>query len=721
MTRTCEALRPLVAARASALLEPGESTELDAHLGSCEACRALALTVERGLEVTVPEPRALPAGGWDRLARAIEADRAGRSVVALRVTLACTFCHADLRRDEAAFCAGCLAPHHPDCFESHGRCSAPGCGETRTVEPRERRPRRFPLIALAFALAGGGAVAALTGRSSASRLPAVAEKPAPPGPAAPPAPPLPLEQAVALTEAEPTPYPWPELEAFRDDERLGALMTVDREGSLAAVASALAASSGRKLLVEPEIAQAPVALHLHGVTVKGALLLLADLVPGATLGLRPDGGLVIGRCEGLDCKGEILADEDGPPDLTVPAIGGKVFADTPLEECVAWLASATGVNILLASDVPTMPATGFFLATTPLGTVLETLETRTPLVVLARHGAVVLEPRRSQVTSRVHVDAAITGSIAELVRALRDRGLPCVATPEAWRSRGKRDHMIHEETLADLARRLESEGLRVQLDSRHPGLLVDGTIPTARDALTGTVPAGWTGVAVELAEARNELTSSLRQVRSRETAAGFPLEQRISAVCSIVECARSLATAPERLAAKKAERESVRGASRDSAAELDRLTLEREALESKSAGPDLERLALIEMETQLWYPTFVARNKEERERHEEVLRRLAGRTEPEKLDERYREEDRWIDHERREPNERRMRFDRLREAQAKYPPALDALRVAAMRVSNSRRRLEIRERELDGEIDRIERELPILERVQLGGRLREPN
>ncbi|HZU96233.1 MAG TPA: hypothetical protein VFF73_05950, partial [Planctomycetota bacterium] len=271
MTRTCEALRPLVAARASALLEPGESTELDAHLGGCEACRALALTVERGLEATVPEPRALPAGGWDRLASAIAADRAGRPVVALRVALACTFCHADLRRDEAAFCAGCLAPHHPDCFESHGRCSAPGCGETRTVEPRERRPRRFPLIALAVALAGGGAVAALS-RSTALHPPALAERPAPPTPVAPPLPPLPLEQAVALTEAEPTPYPWPELEAFRNDERLAALVTVDREGSLADVASALAASSGRKVTVEPEIASVPVALHLHAVTVKDALL-----------------------------------------------------------------------------------------------------------------------------------------------------------------------------------------------------------------------------------------------------------------------------------------------------------------------------------------------------------------------------------------------------------------------------------------------------------------
>src|SRR5581483_700379 len=116
-------------------------------------------------------------------------------------------------------------------------------------------------------------------RSTALHPPAVAERPAPPTPVAPPAPPLPLEQAVALTEAEPTPYPWPELEAFRDDERLATLVTVDREGSLAAVASALGASSGRKLLVEPEIAQAPVALHLHGVTVKDALLLLAHLVP----------------------------------------------------------------------------------------------------------------------------------------------------------------------------------------------------------------------------------------------------------------------------------------------------------------------------------------------------------------------------------------------------------------------------------------------------------
>lgn len=63
-----------------------------------------------------------------------------------RVVLRCTYCHDDLARDEAAFCATCLAPHHGACQRLHGRCAAPGCCERAVVRPRGggRRPRRRP-------------------------------------------------------------------------------------------------------------------------------------------------------------------------------------------------------------------------------------------------------------------------------------------------------------------------------------------------------------------------------------------------------------------------------------------------------------------------------------------------------------------------------------------------------------------------------------------------
>lgn len=57
------------------------------------------------------------------------------------ISLRCAYCHAALARDEAAFCAACLAPHHEECWVEHGRCTAPGCAETRVVRPREGAQR----------------------------------------------------------------------------------------------------------------------------------------------------------------------------------------------------------------------------------------------------------------------------------------------------------------------------------------------------------------------------------------------------------------------------------------------------------------------------------------------------------------------------------------------------------------------------------------------------
>ena len=56
-----------------------------------------------------------------------------REALKSRVSLVCTFCHDALPRPEAVFCTACLAPHHEDCFERHGRCCTPGCGETHSL------------------------------------------------------------------------------------------------------------------------------------------------------------------------------------------------------------------------------------------------------------------------------------------------------------------------------------------------------------------------------------------------------------------------------------------------------------------------------------------------------------------------------------------------------------------------------------------------------------
>lgn len=93
-------------------------------------------------------------------------------VAALRgqIALSCSFCRDTLERESSVYCAGCLAPHHAECFAEHGRCTMPGCEETRAVQPavleaphrRHERRWRLRLAAPLVALAVGGGIAALT-------------------------------------------------------------------------------------------------------------------------------------------------------------------------------------------------------------------------------------------------------------------------------------------------------------------------------------------------------------------------------------------------------------------------------------------------------------------------------------------------------------------------------------------------------------------------------
>lgn len=73
-----------------------------------------------------PKPASGPEGAPDPSAV---------SDVRSRISIACSFCHGKTSPGEAVFCATCLAPHHADCFRTHGRCSVAGCGEQRTVRP----------------------------------------------------------------------------------------------------------------------------------------------------------------------------------------------------------------------------------------------------------------------------------------------------------------------------------------------------------------------------------------------------------------------------------------------------------------------------------------------------------------------------------------------------------------------------------------------------------
>ena len=46
----------------------------------------------------------------------------------LGLALRCGHCEETLARADSACCAGCHAPHHPQCFGQHQQCARPACG-----------------------------------------------------------------------------------------------------------------------------------------------------------------------------------------------------------------------------------------------------------------------------------------------------------------------------------------------------------------------------------------------------------------------------------------------------------------------------------------------------------------------------------------------------------------------------------------------------------------
>ena len=57
----------------------------------------------------------------------------------------CPYCHDAVSAESAVACTGCLARHHPECWDDHKECAT--CGSTQrygAVEETEGRPRRKP-------------------------------------------------------------------------------------------------------------------------------------------------------------------------------------------------------------------------------------------------------------------------------------------------------------------------------------------------------------------------------------------------------------------------------------------------------------------------------------------------------------------------------------------------------------------------------------------------
>lgn len=221
----CAAVRELLVARALGALEATQEALVGEHLATCGACVAAEGEARSDLALVRDPAVKAPAGAWGRLQERLAAQKAGDDPVRagpVVVAVSCSFCRGALVRANAVYCASCLAPHHPECWREHGRCSVMGCAETRVVRPTDtpddapqpgrlvpfdprkaaaladerpghRRGRRLGGLVAALVV-GGGAVAALTPFEDVSHAtpslspppPAATTTTPPPAPAEPP-------------------------------------------------------------------------------------------------------------------------------------------------------------------------------------------------------------------------------------------------------------------------------------------------------------------------------------------------------------------------------------------------------------------------------------------------------------------------------------------------------------------------------------------------------
>lgn len=71
----------------------------------------------------------------------------------------CPYCHEEFGAAARVSCAGCGTPHHGDCFEENGGCSALGCERAVAVEsteaPRDLLMLRVAVFGALSAIVGG--------------------------------------------------------------------------------------------------------------------------------------------------------------------------------------------------------------------------------------------------------------------------------------------------------------------------------------------------------------------------------------------------------------------------------------------------------------------------------------------------------------------------------------------------------------------------------------
>lgn len=142
----CGEFQSILATEPLDILNEQERDRLNIHRRECEACRINSQELKTVYELLGDENEEAafnPDSLWSGIKQNISRNESQTSAITvvnkstkkIVIALACSYCHDSLTRGEASYCASCLAPHHTDCFQSHGRCSAMGCEETLTVKP----------------------------------------------------------------------------------------------------------------------------------------------------------------------------------------------------------------------------------------------------------------------------------------------------------------------------------------------------------------------------------------------------------------------------------------------------------------------------------------------------------------------------------------------------------------------------------------------------------
>jgi hypothetical protein len=528
MSTTCDDMIPLLAAQPEGLLEDAERSTLEAHLLACATCPALARDLQASLAAASFEEREPPAATWDLIAAKIQDEREGRGPqTALRILLACTFCHGALDRKEAVYCAACLAPHHQDCIETHGRCAATGCGETRSVAPRRvvtrtRSRLRWLAVVAVAAVGGGGAIAALDRRPISVPLPTSPE-------------------ALALTDEPGTPapdYPWaPPVNEVTKKFQTQKLTFNFAATPLSEVVQFLQDVSGLVIRVSKAIdqEQVKVDLRLRDVGAWNSLIIIAEQtgfrfeVEEKGLHLAPPGEIPAERAwpKPFDVSGLFDADSDQAEIVRRLELQRLQlnFDAIPLGDALDTLHDLTGINFVVATaardiiDGEQLKAT-IKVADAPVRQALDAvLSPETGLGWQLRDGVVLVRPAAAK-TPSVLASKTVTidlrgGTVSDLVQELGRQGVPAFASPSAWRSRGTFSlHVVAQPLEAALAA-LGSAATLVGRVVRPEGttdsteaVAIEGRVVSVRDALSAPLPP-FTGVAAEVREHRERMMTDL--------------------------------------------------------------------------------------------------------------------------------------------------------------------------------------------------------------------